>query len=110
ATGVLSVMAAGCGGDDDEAGGAGTTAAETGGAPEGMQQSIGKGEGRVDLIIWAGYAEDGTTDPKVDWVTAVEKSTGCQGNSKVGTPSRERVTVMGTRNYDGVSASGDATL
>ena len=110
ATGVLSVMAAGCGGDDDEAGGAGTTAAETGGAPEGMQQSIGKGEGRVDLIIWAGYAEDGTTDPKVDWVTDFEKKTGCQVNSKVGTTSDEMVTLMRTGNYDGVSASGDATL
>ena len=44
ATGVLCVMAAGCGGDDDddEAAGAGTTAAEpTGGAPEGMLQSLG---------------------------------------------------------------------
>ena len=110
ATGVLSIMAAGCGGDDDEAGGAGTTAAETGGAPEGMQQSIGKGEGRVDLIIWAGYAEDGTTDPKVDWVTDFEKKTGCQVNSKVGTTSDEMVTLMRTGNYDGVSASGDATL
>ena len=110
ATGVLSVIAAGCGGDDDEAGGAGTTAAETGGAPEGMQQSIGKGEGRVDLIIWAGYAEDGTTDPKVDWVTDFEKKTGCQVNSKVGTTSDEMVTLMRTGNYDGVSASGDATL
>jgi putative spermidine/putrescine transport system substrate-binding protein len=111
ATGVLCVMAAGCGGDDDEAGGAGTTAAgTTGGSPEGMQQSIGKGEGQVDLIIWAGYAEDGTTDPKVDWVTDFEKKTGCQVNSKVGSTSDEMVTLMRTGNYDGVSASGDATL
>jgi putative spermidine/putrescine transport system substrate-binding protein len=111
ATGVLSVMAAGCGGDDDdEAGDAGTTAAETGGTPAGMQQSIGEGEGRVDLIIWAGYAEDGTTDPNVDWVTDFEKKTGCQVNSKVGTTSDEMVTLMRTGNYDGVSASGDATL
>jgi len=112
ATGVLCVLAAGCGGeDDDEAGGAGTTAAETtAGSPEGMQQSIGKGEGRVDLIIWAGYAEDGTTDPKVDWVTDFEKKTGCQVNSKVGSTSDEMVTLMRTGNYDGVSASGDATL
>jgi putative spermidine/putrescine transport system substrate-binding protein len=112
ATGVLCVLAAGCGGDDDdEAGGAGTTAAETtGGSPEGMQQSIGKGEGQVDLIIWAGYAEDGTTDPKVDWVTDFEKKTGCQVNSKVGSTSDEMVTLMRTGNYDGVSASGDATL
>jgi putative spermidine/putrescine transport system substrate-binding protein len=111
ATAVLSVMAAGCGGDDGEAtGGAGTTAATTGGAPEGMLQSIGKGEGRVDLIIWAGYAEDGTTDPKVDWVTDFEQKTGCQVNSKVGGTSDEMVTLMRTGNYDGVSASGDATL
>jgi putative spermidine/putrescine transport system substrate-binding protein len=111
ATAVLSVMAAGCGGDDDEAtGGAGTTAATTGGAPEGLQQSIGKGEGRVDLIIWAGYAEDGSTDPKVDWVTDFEQKTGCQVNTKVGGTSDEMVTLMRTGNYDGVSASGDATL
>jgi putative spermidine/putrescine transport system substrate-binding protein len=111
ATAVLSVMAAGCGGDDDEAtGGAGTTAATTGGTAEGLQQSIGKGEGRVDLIIWAGYAEDGSTDPKVDWVTDFEQKTGCQVNTKVGGTSDEMVTLMRTGNYDGVSASGDATL
>jgi putative spermidine/putrescine transport system substrate-binding protein len=110
ATGVLSVMAAGCGGTD-ETEGAGTTAAETtGGAPEGMLESIGQGEGRVDLIIWAGYAEDGTTDPKVDWVTDFERKTGCQVNTKVGGTSDEMVTLMRTGNYDGVSASGDATL
>ena len=51
---VLSVMAAGCGGDDDESGAAGgTTAATTGGTPEGMMESLGTGEGRVDVIIWA---------------------------------------------------------
>jgi putative spermidine/putrescine transport system substrate-binding protein len=112
ATGVLCVMAAGCGGDDDETtGGAGTTAAETtGGAPEGMLESIGPGEGRVDLIIWAGYAEDGSTDPKVDWVTDFEQASGCQVNTKAGGTSDEMVTLMRTGNYDGVSASGDATL
>ncbi len=111
ATTVLCFMAAGCGGDDEE--GAGTTAAattEASGAPEGMLQSIGEGEGRVDLIIWAGYAEDGSTDPKVDWVTDFEKASGCQVNTKVGGTSDEMVTLMRTGNYDGVSASGDATL
>ena len=39
----------------------------------------------VDLIIWAGYVEDGTTDPKVDWVTDFEKKTGCQVNSRSAT-------------------------
>ena len=111
ATAALCFMAAGCGGDDDEgdAGGAGTTT-EASGTPEGLQQSIGAGEGRVDLIIWAGYAEDGTSDPKVDWVTDFEQATGCQVNSKVGNSSDEMVTLMRTGNYDGVSASGDATL
>ena len=111
ATGVLSVMAAGCGGDDNEAGGAGTTAAETtGGTPEGMMQTLGEGEGQVNLIAWAGYVEDGTTDPKVDWVTDFEKETGCQVNVKTGNTSDEMVTLMRTGQYDGVSASGDASL
>ena len=112
ATGVLSVMAAGCGGDDDdEAGGAGTTAAETtGGTPEGMMESLGEGEGQVNLIAWAGYVEDGSTDPKVDWVTDFETETGCQVNVKTGNTSDEMVTLMRTGEYDGVSASGDASL
>jgi putative spermidine/putrescine transport system substrate-binding protein len=110
--GVLSVLAAGCGGDDDdEAGGGATTAATTTEeGPEGMLQELGAGEGRVDLIAWAGYVEDGSTDPKVDWVTDFEQETGCQVNVKLGNTSDEMVTLMRTGNYDGVSASGDATL
>ena len=45
-----------------------------------MTQSLGEGEGQVDLIAWAGYVEDGSTDPKVDWVTDFEKETGCKVN------------------------------
>jgi putative spermidine/putrescine transport system substrate-binding protein len=110
--GVLSVLAAGCGGDDEpEAeGGAATTAAETTGAPEGMMEALGEGEGEVNLIAWAGYVEDGSTDPKVDWVTDFEKETGCQVNVKLGNTSDEMVTLMRTGQYDGVSASGDASL
>src|SRR3954465_6643559 len=72
--------------------------------------SVGKGEGKLNIIAWAGYAEDGSTDPKVDWVTPFEKATGCQVNVKTGNTSDEMVTLMRTGNYDGVSASGDATL
>ncbi len=93
----LSILAAGCGG-----GGSSTK--------KGMPTSLGKGEGQVNLIAWAGYVEDGSTDPKVDWVTPFEKKTGCQVNVKVGNTSDEMVTLMRTGNYDGVSASGDATL
>jgi putative spermidine/putrescine transport system substrate-binding protein len=105
--GTLAVLA-GCGGDDDnESAGGATTTEAAGGA---VKQSVGQGEGRVDLIAWAGYVEDGSTDPKVDWVTDFEKETGCQVNVKIGNTSDEMVTLMRTGNYDGVSASGDATL
>lgn len=69
-----------------------------------------EGEGALNIIVWAGYAEDGTTDAKVDWVTPFEKATGCQTNVKVGNTSDEMVTLMRSGDYDGVSASGDATL
>lgn len=75
-----------------------------------MAKSIGKGEGQLNLIAWAGYAEDGSNDPKVDWVTPFEKQTGCQVNVKVGDTSDQMVQLMQTGQYDGVSASGDATL
>ena len=75
-----------------------------------MAKSVGKGEGKVNLIAWAGYVEDGSTDPKVDWVTDFEKETGCEVNVKIGNTSDEMVTLMRTGQYDGVSASGDATL
>jgi putative spermidine/putrescine transport system substrate-binding protein len=109
--GALSFLAAGCGGDDSgSAGDTGATTAATTGGDSGMLQSIGKGEGRVDLIAWAGYVEDGTSDKTADWVTGFEKETGCQVNVKLGGSSDEMVTLMRTGNYDGVSASGDATL
>src|SRR4051794_7238677 len=71
---------------------------------------LGVGEGALNIIAWAGYAEDGSSDPKVDWVTPFEKKTGCQVNVKIGNTSDEMVTLMRTGRYDGVSASGDATL
>jgi putative spermidine/putrescine transport system substrate-binding protein len=101
--GLAALTAAGCGGDDDDDGGGG------GGGDQALQK-VGKGEGEVDLIAWAGYVEDGSTDPKVDWVSDFEKETGCQVNVKLGNTSDEMVTLMRTGNYDGVSASGDATL
>jgi putative spermidine/putrescine transport system substrate-binding protein len=75
-----------------------------------MLQSLGDGEGQLNIIAWAGYAEDGSTDKSVDWVTPFEKKTGCQTNVKVGNTSDEMVQLMKTGQYDGVSASGDASL
>jgi putative spermidine/putrescine transport system substrate-binding protein len=82
----------------------------TGSAPKTGQASIGKGEGALNIIVWAGYAENGSTDPKVDWVTPFEQQTGCQTNAKIAGTSDEMVSLMKTGQYDGVSASGNATL
>jgi putative spermidine/putrescine transport system substrate-binding protein len=73
-------------------------------------KSVGDGEGKLSLIAWAGYVEDGSTDPNYDWVTPFEKQTGCQTTVKVAGSSDEMVTLMRTGSYDGVSASGDASL
>ena len=102
---LAALTAAGCGGDDDDNGGGGGS-----GASGEALQKVGKGEGQVNLIAWAGYVEDGSTDPNVDWVSNFEKDTGCQVNVKIGATSDEMVTLMRTGKYDGVSASGDATL
>ena len=66
-------------------------------------------EGQVNIIAWAGYAEDGSTDPAYDWVTPFEDLTSCKVNVKTGATSDEMVQLMQSGEYDGVSASGDAT-
>ena len=105
---VLSLGVTACGSDDGASSG---SAGKVTKAPEvPMAKSVGEGEGKVNLIAWAGYVEDGSTDPKVDWVSDFEKETGCQVNVKIGNTSDEMVTLMRTGQYDGVSASGDATL
>ena len=100
---LAALTAAGCGSDDDSSGGGSSS-------DDNAPTKLGKGEGEVDLIAWAGYVEDGSTDPAVDWVSDFEKQTGCKVNVKIGNTSDEMVTLMRTGNYDGVSASGDATL
>ena len=89
--------------------------AQTGGsgdAPAGPTalQELGEGEGELNLVIWTGYAEDGSNDPAYDWVTPFEEETGCEVNTQDGTDSANMVQLMQTGEYDGVSASGDATL
>jgi putative spermidine/putrescine transport system substrate-binding protein len=74
------------------------------------QSAVGEGEGELNLIAWAGYAEDGSNDSTADWVTPFEQQTGCQVNVKIGNTSDEMVQLMRSGQYDGVSASGDATL
>ncbi|MEW6223389.1 MAG: ABC transporter substrate-binding protein [Chloroflexota bacterium] len=74
-----------------------------------LPTSIGPGEGELNLIIWAGYAERGAVDPAYDWVTPFETKTGCKVNTTDMTDSNNGVALMQSGDYDGISASGDAT-
>jgi spermidine/putrescine-binding protein len=98
-----------CGSDDNDGGSTKAAAGFT--VPDRpIKSAVGEGEGKLSLIAWAGYAEDGSTDPKVDWVTPFEKNTGCKTSVKVANTSDEMVTLMRTGRYDGVSASGNASV
>jgi putative spermidine/putrescine transport system substrate-binding protein len=107
---TLAIVAAACGNDDT------TPSGETGGAiePAKTYDSIGETEDSLELIAWAGYVEDGTSEggEDFDWVTPFEDETGCQVNVTYGDTSDEMVTLMrqgGGTVYDGLSASGDAS-
>ncbi|TDR79921.1 ABC transporter substrate-binding protein [Paludibacterium purpuratum] len=71
---------------------------------------LGTGEGQLNILAWPGYIERGASDKNYDWVTAFEKQTGCQINVKTAATSDEMVSLMGSGNYDLVTASGDASL
>jgi putative spermidine/putrescine transport system substrate-binding protein len=101
---ALAFLAAGCGGDDGGSSasgedwqieGLGTTLDEI--------QSKAKEEGQTNLIIWADYAHK-------SWADDFTKQTGCKVITKDGASSDDMVDLMATGAYDGVSASGDATL
>jgi putative spermidine/putrescine transport system substrate-binding protein len=74
-----------------------------------MVQKIGKGEGQVDIVAWAGYIERGATVKDFDWVTGFEKATGCKVNVKTAGTSDEMVALMNEGGFDLVTASGDAS-
>ncbi|HXP21554.1 MAG TPA: ABC transporter substrate-binding protein [Streptosporangiaceae bacterium] len=105
----LSVVAliAGCSTSSSSGGGSGGGAVgkvPTANLP--VLHKIGKGEGQLNLIAWAGYL-----DPS--WVKPFEKQTGCQVNAKYANTSDEMVSLMangGGGQWDMVSSSGDADL
>ncbi len=73
-------------------------------------EKLGKTEGKVSILAWPGYVEDGSNDPKVDWVTAFEKETGCEVTSKVYGTSDEALNLAKSGEYDVIAASGDLSL
>ena len=106
-----------CGGDDGDTGTGGDGGGDGGTANQGFTPpdlkaltELGEPEGEVNIVAWAGYVEDGSTDPSVDWVTPFEEETGCQVNVKTAPTSDDMVNLMKTGQYDLVSASGDASL
>jgi putative spermidine/putrescine transport system substrate-binding protein len=77
--------------------------------------TVGEGEGALNLVAWTQYVMGGSGGEPVpeggyDWVKPFEDATGCKTTVKVGASSSEMVQLMKTGQYDGVSASGDATL
>ena len=107
---AAALLATACGTSSSDSGGAAPGA--SGFTPPKIAQldKLGAGEGAVSILAWPGYAEDGSNDPKIDWVTPFEKETGCQATVKTFGTSDEAVTLMKTGDYDVVSASGDASL
>ena len=101
---ALALVAAACGDEPTEPSGEDVTTFD----------EIGEGEGQLNLIAWHGYTEDGTTEgyEEYDWVTPFEDETGCQVDVTYGDSSDEMVQLMrqgGGAEFDGVSASGDAS-
>jgi putative spermidine/putrescine transport system substrate-binding protein len=100
--GALSFLAAGCGG-----GGGGSKSAST--AIKGLGSSLqdiqakARSEGKVNLVIWPGYADK-------SWANQFTKQTGCKVNTKDGTTSDDMIDLVSTGQYDGVSASGNASV
>jgi putative spermidine/putrescine transport system substrate-binding protein len=100
-----------CGSSTDTGSGGGATGAGGFQVPDLKPlAALGTPEGKVSVLAWPGYVEDGSTDPTVDWVTDFEKESGCQVTVKTFGTSDEAVQLMRTGQYDVVSASGDATL
>ncbi|WP_429113007.1 ABC transporter substrate-binding protein [Aeromonas rivipollensis] len=71
---------------------------------------LGKGEGQLNIVAWAGYVERGETDKNYDWVTGFEQETGCKVSVKTAATSDEMVALMNEGGFDLVTASGDASL
>jgi putative spermidine/putrescine transport system substrate-binding protein len=69
----------------------------------------GANEGKVSILAWPFYAEDGSTKG-YDWVTPFEKQTGCKATVKTFNTSDEAFELFQTGQYDVVSASGDSAL
>jgi putative spermidine/putrescine transport system substrate-binding protein len=76
-----------------------------------VAQTIGQGEGALTLVAWPGYAENGSSDPRVNWVTPFEERTKCRVSVKYAETAEEMTELLSDpgRRYDGVSAPPEVT-
>ena len=111
---ALVLVLGACGGDDDDDGGASSsgdddTSEEEAPGGEALTE-IGEGEGALTVLAWPYYAEDGTFNEGLDWVTQFEEDSGCDTEVKYFGTSDEAVQLFQSGQYDTVSASGDASM
>jgi putative spermidine/putrescine transport system substrate-binding protein len=106
---ALAFAAASCGGDDDDDS-SGTTTAEEAAASTAIPglgatldeiKQKAREEGQVSFVQWAGYAQ---------LTKEFAKETGCTVSTKDGATSDDMISLIGTGEYDGVSASGNASV
>ena len=97
----FAFAAASCGGDDD--GGGSASSIEGLGSDIDEIKDRARDEGQVNLIIWAGYADKA-------WAGPFTQETGCQVKTKDGASSDDMIDLLGSGQYDGVSASGNASV
>jgi putative spermidine/putrescine transport system substrate-binding protein len=94
------------------AGGSVASAAAPSASAPNLPTAVGAGEGELTVLAWPGYAENGSTDPTVNWVKPFEDKTGCKTNVQVFGTSDEAFSLFTTNptKFDVISASGDASL
>jgi putative spermidine/putrescine transport system substrate-binding protein len=98
---VAAMSAVSCGGDDN----GGSSATEIDGLGSNLDEIKQKArdEGQVNLVIWSGYADPAWAKPFTD-------QTGCAVKTKDGASSDDMIDLLSTGQYDGVSASGNASV
>jgi putative spermidine/putrescine transport system substrate-binding protein len=96
---ALSVVAAGCGGGDDEAGG--DWQIEGLGSSIEEIQEMAREEGEVNIVQWPQYAT---------LVDEFEQATGCQVSTKDAGTGDDMISLIQSGEYDGVSASGHTSV
>ena len=96
---LLALTAASCAlGDDDQ----GSAAIEGLGSSAREIRRLARAEGTLELVTWPGYANEA-------WAGAFTRQTGCRVSAAEATDSADMLSLFGTGDYDGVSASGDVS-